>query len=257
MDGTVQFQLGVFTGGFVPTADNISQWASRWSCAQTATYNPTTKVFDGILTVSSNSGAFAKGTKAYIWQISSSATKDEWMLFRKSDWSWPSPSAMDPFPLIWNTADANEVVMGSINPAGNPFLMKSEAIVSYSQWKNGQSAMGASNAPNDDPDHDGVPNILEYAFGTSPTLAGGAPATPLALAEVSGHKYLEISVPRLQNRLMSTTVEVSDDLKNWTSGDAVTEVVSSTDSLLVVRDKTPMGSAAPRRFMRLRADAAP
>lgn len=257
MDGSEQFQLGVFTGGFVPTADNITQWAAHWSCAQTATYNPGTNVFDGILTVTSNAGPFSKGAKAYVWQRSSCASKDEWMLYRKSDWTWPAPNAMDPFPLVWNTADANEIVLGTINPAGNPFLMKSESIVSYTQWMNSQLASESKNGPNDDPDHDGVPNLLEFALGTSPNKAGGPAATPMTLAEVAGRKYVEISIPRLRNRLLATTVEVSDDLKTWTSGDTVTEVVTNTDQLLVVRDKTAIGSGVTRRFMRLRADAAP
>jgi hypothetical protein len=256
MDSTVQFQLGVFANGFVPTPDNISQWSANWSCAQTASYNPGTKVFDGIMSVASNTGAFAKGAKAYIWQRSTSATKDEWMLYRASDWTWPAPNAMDPLALVWNTANANEIVMGAINPAGNPFLMKSGQIVSYSQWQNSQAALGAKNGPNDDPDHDGVPNLLEYAFGTAPDVAGGNPAMPMSLKEVAGQKFLEISIPRLRNRLMSTTVEVSDDLKTWKSGATTTAVVSSTDSTLVVRDLTPIGSGTPRRFMRLKADTA-
>jgi hypothetical protein len=254
MDGSEQFQLGVFSAGFVPTADNISQWAAHWSVAQTASYNPDTNVFDGILTVASNAGAFAKGAKAYVWQRSTHATGDEWMLFRKSDWTWPAPNAMDPFPLVWSTADADEIVLGDINPAGNPFLMKSESIVSFTQWMKSKAVAGSKNGPNDDPDHDGVPNMLEFAFGTPPDVGGGAPATPTSLAVVAGKKYLEISIPRLRNRMLSTTVEVSDDLKTWTSGDAVTEVVTSSDEVLVVRDKTPVGAGVPRRFMRLKAE---
>lgn len=257
MDGAFQFQLGVFANGFTPTSSNIAEWAKNWVSAQSTTYNPTTRVFDGMFVVTSNAAPFTKGAKAYIWHRTTNTTQDEWILFRKSDWVWPGTDNLSPFPLVWNTADANEVIIGSVNPAGNPFLMKSEAVVSYAQWQNAQLATSSLKGPNDDSDHDGVSNLLEFVFGTSPSQASSPPSTPTSLVGINGQNYLQISVPRLKNRLVKTSVEVSSDLVNWSSGDASLVNVADTPGMLVVRDKTAIGAGQAKRFMRLKAVTSP
>lgn len=257
MDGAFQFQLGVFANGFTPSASNIAEWSKNWISAQSTTYNPATKVFDGMFIVTSNAAPFTYGAKAYIWYRSSKTTQDEWILFRKSDWTWPGTDNLIPFPLVWNTADADEVIIGAVNPAGTPYLMKSEAVVSYAQWQSAQLATSSLNGPDDDADHDGVSNLLEFVFGTSPSQASAAPETPTSLVKVSGQSYLQITVPRLQNRLVTTTVEVSSDLANWSSGDASLVTITDNSTKLVVRDKTAMGSGQAKRFMRLKAVTAP
>lgn len=257
MDGAFQFQLGVFANGFVPTAANIAEWAKNWVSAQSTVYNPTTKVFDGLFVVKSNASPFKKGAKAYIWHRISNSTQDEWILFRHSDWTWPGTDNLTPFPLVWNTAEANEVIIGEVNPAGNPFLMKSEAVVSYTQWQNAQLAGSSQKAPGDDADHDGVSNLMEFVFGTPPGQASAPPATPTTLVGINGQNYLQIEVPRLQNRLVKTSVEVSSDLVNWSSGDASLVNVADTPGMLIVRDKTAIGAGQGKRFMRLKAVTEP
>jgi hypothetical protein len=257
MDGVFQFQLGVFANGFVPTASNLADWARNWVSAQSTSYNPTTKVFDGLFVVKSNALPFKKGTKAYIWHRITNTTQDEWILFRHSDWTWPGTDNLTPFPLIWNTADANEVIIGEVNPAGNPFLMKSEAVVSYTQWQNAQLATSSLNAPGDDADHDGVSNLIEFVFGTPPEQASSPPATPTTLVEINGENFLQIEVPRHENRLVKTWVEVSSDLVSWSSGDAFLVNVADTPGSLIVRDKAAMGAGVGKRFMRLKAVTEP
>ena len=46
-----------------------------------------------------------------------------------------------------------------------------------------------------DADFDGHLNLLEYAFGTSPTVSTGVPVT-YSKAEVGGENYLRITVPK-------------------------------------------------------------
>lgn len=257
MAGVAQFQLGVFANGFTPTASNIADWPKNWVSAQSTTYNPTTQVFDGMFTVTSNAVPFTKGAKAYIWHRSSSSTQDEWILFRKSDWTWPGTDHLSPFPLVWNTAAADQVIIGDVNPVGNPFLMKSEAVVSYAQWQNAQLAASSLKGPEDDADHDGVSNLLEFVFGSSPAQASAPPSTPTSLVGIDGQNYLQILVPRQQNHLVNTLVEVSSDLVNWNSGDSSLVNVADTPGMLIVRDKTPFGSSFGERFMRLKAVTQP
>ena len=253
MDGAFQFQLGVFSGGFVPTAGNMSQWAASWVAADVTSYNPATQVFDGTFMVTGNAAPFTTGAKAYVWGRRTSSARDEWILFRKSDWNWPAADPMSPYEITWNTAAADEVILGTINPSGSPFLMQSEAVYSYAQWRDDKLAGESLNSPNDDPDHDGTPNLLEFVFGTSPAQAAAAPATPVSFVGISGQSYLQISIPRLRNRLASFSVEVSSDLVQWNAGGTSTAEVSNTAETLVVRDKTASGTGMPQRFMRLKA----
>ncbi len=257
MTSAYQFQLGVFSDDFIPTAANASLWTNSWVSAQSTSYNASTKAFDSNFTVTGNAAPFTLGAKAYIWGRKTTATGDEWILFRKSDWTWPAPNPMNPNPLLWNAASANEVILGTINSGGIPFLMQSEAVISYAQWRNSQLAGEMLSGANDDPDRDGSPNLLEFIFGSSPTQAGAPTPTPISLVEISGSQYLQISIPRLRNRLSIVFVEVSGDLVNWNSGNSYTTEISNTQEAIVVRDLTPSGPGLQKRFARLRAVVQP
>lgn len=259
MDGGFQFQLGVFKDGFIPTAGNASQWAGHWASppGASAPYDTISKAFDLSISVGGNVDPYFIGTKAYVWGRRAGGAGDEWILFRKGDWTWPNGSAVPPDFHEWNAASASDVVMGSINANGIPYQMKSEAVYSYTQWRDGALVGEPLNGPNDDPDRDGVSNLLEFVFGTPPTVPGAPPLTATSFVAISGQSYLQISIPRLRNRLAKLTVEVSADLSHWDSGDSFTAVVSDSATALVVRDKTPAVPGAARRFMRVKAERQP
>lgn len=240
MDGQFVFQLGVFANGFVPTISNLDQWSAHWTAAQSAAYNGS---FNGNFMVTGNAAPFTVGAKAYIWGRRSSSRSDEWILFRGSGWNWPAPDPMSPFDLVWSSALASESIVGRADAGG----MRSETLMSYAQWQTVNPVGGAA----DDPDFDGVPNLLEFVFGTSPSQPS---ASPVSFAIGS---HLEISIPRLRNRLAKVTAEVSGDLIAWKSGAGFTTVVSDTGGLLVVRDNAPTAPGLPRRFMRVKAEIAP
>ncbi len=257
MDAAFQFQLGVFTGTFIPTISNMSEWSSRWQSAQVSSYNTATKSFGNAFTVSANPAPFTVGKKAYIWGRKTTATASEWILFSAISWTWPAPDPMNPFTIDWNTAAADLVLAGSIDPTVASFLMKSQAVFSYTQWQDSQLVGEILSSPNDDPDHDGTSNLLEFVFGTSPTQPTVPTLTTMTLVEISGQKYLQMSVPRLRNRLAAVTVEVSENLVNWLSGTNHLVEVTNTSELLIVRDLTPSSSGQPRRFLRVKAVNSP
>lgn len=260
MDGTFQFQLGAFANGFVPTASNAADWAANWSPAATTPYVTASNVraFDAVFSLTGNATPFTVGAKGYVWGRASGSAGDEWILFRANTWTWPSANPSGPaFPIYWGADEANEVILGTINPSGSPFLMRSATVFSYQQWKTGALAGQPLDAPSDDPDHDGISNLLEFLFGTSPVQPDSPPATPTSVVEVSGQKYLQISIPRLRDRLVSVTVQVSSDLATWQSGASATVEVSNTPELLVVRDLTPVVPGLSKRFMRVKAVAQP
>lgn len=255
MDGAFRFELGVFTGSFVPTAANKSQWAQYWAPAQRTSYNAVTKRFSDIFTVTGNTAPFTVGADAYVWGFRGDPWSGEWILFRHASWDWPAPNPMNPLPTEWNAADATPVI-GEIHSSGSPFLMKSAAVTnaappatSWEQWRQDHLSGEPLDEPGDDPDHDGASNLLEFVFGTPPKTAGAPTATPVAL--VGGQ--LQITIPRRSDHPAVLTVEVSPDLANWYSGASYTQTVSDGPAALVVRDLTPLDTAHPKRFIRLRA----
>ncbi len=104
-----------------------------------------------------------------------------------------------------------------------------------------------------DPDHDGIGNLLEYAFGSNPTKSD---VSRLPLVSVQ-NGYLTISfIQRVAPADVTYTVEVSGDLNTWSSGSGATTTVSTTaidvaTQRVVVRDNTQTNAAA-KRFIRVR-----
>jgi len=110
-----------------------------------------------------------------------------------------------------------------------------------------------------DPNRDGTPNLLAYAFGidpleTSTTANGGLPV----IDSTSG--YLEITYTRLKNvSNLTYAVETSSDLVTWLTGPTQTTQVGVTSldeqrERVSVRDLTPL-TGSTRRFLRVRVTA--
>jgi len=249
MDGAYQFELGAFSAGFTPTALNLSQWRAHWVVADNAVYSASNKLFAGGFQLMDNAAPFTVGAKGWVFGYRDTSTGSEWILFRKNTWSWPLANPFNPPTIQWNAKDANEVVLGSVNASGSPFLMQSAPVRTFVQWQAGNLAGEPLSGPADDPDHDGTPNILEFVFGTPPESAGAPTSTPVVIN--AGH--LQISVPRAPGHQAVLTVEVSSNMQQWQSGASYTQTVSETPSLLVVRDLTPLDNAHPKRFIRVRA----
>jgi Domain of unknown function (DUF4082) len=107
-------------------------------------------------------------------------------------------------------------------------------------------------ADGSDFNHDGVPNLMAYALGVSPT-ANNTAALPFATREnISGSEYLALTISRgAVAPGITYNVQVSGNLTQWNSGPAFTTVMDDTPTLLKVRDNIPIAPPNVRRFLRL------
>ncbi len=117
------------------------------------------------------------------------------------------------------------------------------------------SASSGSRAA-DSPAGDGIPNLVKYALGLPPLVAGSQGR--LASGVNGGYLTFTVVQPEPPPPEVTLRVESSSDLSGWT--DAGNTVISSTVQnglrTTVVRDSQPLG-VEPRRFMRLRAAPSP
>lgn len=99
------------------------------------------------------------------------------------------------------------------------------------------------------PANDGLQNLVKYALALNPALVASLGQHPTASTAAP---YLTLNVPRRTKRTdVDYIVEVSSDLTTWSSGPDNTVTLQDDDTLLAVRDATPI-SGTGRRFIRLK-----
>ena len=106
----------------------------------------------------------------------------------------------------------------------------------------------------EDPDRDGLPNLLEFALGSDP----GDPASrnlPHAAISTTGHLTLTWTVPD-SSAYLEILPEISTDLKTWHNGQTeVTDSISENGlTTITVQDLLPTSSHSAR-YIRLRVSS--
>ena len=115
----------------------------------------------------------------------------------------------------------------------------------FAAWKASKFGLDASNPSiaggTADPDHDGIPNLLEYAFGLDPNLPSRASLPLAGYSTSAGSTYATFSYRRLiTTSELVYTVGVSSDLLTWDwsqtqiqqvgsavpTGDGLTEIIT-------------------------------
>jgi hypothetical protein len=140
--------------------------------------------------------------------------------------------------LQWTAYDLNFAV-GTIEP-----------VDAYQTWAEAFPGFTVT-AEAADPDHDGMPNLLEVALGSNPTRPDPSHAPQLSRHTVADATHAQLDIVR--NPLATNitfVVESSPDLLQWHSGGGHTVVVQEDPSTLKVRDAEPLGPTP--RFLRLR-----
>jgi hypothetical protein len=125
-----------------------------------------------------------------------------------------------------------------------------------STWRQthfGTSQNSGNAADTADPDHDGIINILEYAFGLDPNSPN---PNPISFAPVGDHLTITFKRPHPAPADLVYTPQVAGDLSSgiWNSGPSYTSqtVTDNGDGTetVVVTDLAPM-SSTPVHFLRI------
>jgi len=141
-------------------------------------------------------------------------------------------------------AAANGIVTsaGSNEVTATPTLSLS-AIQGWRQGYFGTSANTGNAANTADPDGDGQSNLLEYALGTNPTVAGVLPVTVARSGE-----FLTLGFSHINDATLVYKVEASNDLASWTTVQTYPAFTSAGSTTYT--DNVAL-SGQPRRFLRL------
>ncbi|MDB6072007.1 MAG: hypothetical protein JWL81_3178 [Verrucomicrobiales bacterium] len=145
------------------------------------------------------------------------------------------------------------------------------ATPGWAQWVAWQFPYAATEpgttGPNDDPDHDGVVNLLEFAHGLNPTQANAAAGFQLRVVQNGDGDRLVLSGVFPANlEGVRMTAEAGSNLSDWVEAVEIPTVPPPVSSPTPApgfttrqwRDPAPLATGTPR-FMRLRArlDSAP
>lgn len=182
--------------------------------------------------------------------------------------------------LVWSAAggtiDAAGLFIAGMVPGG-PFIVTAQAgalagnasvTITGTPWSSWQTETfspaqitAGTAAEKEDPDQDGITNLLEYALGTPPLAAGplpfSAPIVPDEPPLTTSRRTLSYSRPAALPGI-SYIAEVSADLTAWSPANIVSTVLSPDGRTEAVVAEDPVSAdSAERRYIRLRVERVP
>lgn len=148
--------------------------------------------------------------------------------------------------LMWSSPSRpEEVVPGSRLYLPAPWSSWRNDTSNFTVAEQGNAAISGETA---DPDKDGLPNLLEYAFRTSPKTRTGRQDT---LGKTPSELTLDFPVNREATDLV-ITVEWSTDLSAWSSTGVTYEILSTVGNIDNYRAHVALPSNV-RAFLRVKA----
>ena len=139
--------------------------------------------------------------------------------------------------------------------------------MAYTVWKNGKFTAAelldpAISGDLADPDHDGIPNVLEYAFGTEPKIANVTNLPVGAIQNIGGTNYLTLTFRRSPTAGdLTYTPQSGAPIGTWNGVPVQVGVpVNNGDGTQTVtfRDSVPTTQpGVTQRFMRLQVTRSP
>lgn len=145
---------------------------------------------------------------------------------------------------------------GTLSSVGNTLVVTVapgsalSAIESWRQENFGTIENTGSAADTADFDSDGIANLVEYATGTNPKVAGSSAITAARLGA-----FLTLTYARVADETLTYTVEGSNDLVTWTTVAGANNPSTGAQNVagpVVVTDTVSITGASVRRFLRLK-----
>ncbi|QHI69406.1 LamG domain-containing protein [Tichowtungia aerotolerans] len=156
--------------------------------------------------------------------------------------------------LSFTTDENNELVGGDLYEI---YTGSEEDAVDFSGWLNMYPTLGTSTNYTDDPDADGMNNLLEYALGGIPTDSDAVDVLPTSFAESNWMLYVYNRRLDASSRQLSYSVVSGADLTLEAMTNATEEIGSSVidAGFEVVTNRVPM-DLEPRQFVTLKIEVA-
>ena len=175
---------------------------------------------------------------------------------------WPISADGDGFTL--NLTDPKNVSQENHGEANNwysgvasPGSEGGNAALTFNIWAS-DNGLDPAATKTDDPDGDGIVNLMEYALSSNPiaTSRGDLPQIAMQTLDLEDQpkEYITYSFTRQgQTSDLIYSVEVSEDLKEWKKGIAVLEATTiNADGTIKEMWRSPMNSSAKTKwFFRL------
>jgi len=149
--------------------------------------------------------------------------------------------------------------------AGSPGTTTVTVTMPYAAWKTAHftsAELADSTISGDmaDPDHDGIPNLLEYAFGLDPKAPDTANLPSVAVQNVGGTNYLTVTFRRVPSASdLSYTPQSGGAVGTWNGAPVLVGTpVNNPDGTQTVTYRDSVSSTGvSRRFMRVQVTDAP
>jgi hypothetical protein len=264
-DSTLSGGSGSVAGSFdftspstAPNAGTASQGVT-FTPTDTANYNPATGTVD--VTV-----AKASQTINFPWLSNGTVGGSATLTATSNSGLTVSYTSSDPSVAMISGSTVNFVGVGLVNitasQAGDSnyeaasddtiTLSVLSADTPWDTWADGYSmASGTERAPNSDPDGDGFPNALEFAFGTNPMVRN---AQIFVSATQVGSNYVVTFKKRKLASDATYDIRSSTDLKQaFSSGTAMSLGTATSVDANYEQTSVSLPLSGPRGFVRMQA----
>ena len=147
------------------------------------------------------------------------------------------------------------------NPAGSltsdpATLSVQTALAAWRLTHFGTDAATGNAADLADPDSDGCSNLLEYAFGSDPTVRDASPGFTSGMVTDGAGRHLTLTFNRIADPALIYLVAGSNDLVAWTPLWTSSGAANLAGSVTVTDSGVATGTQ-PRRFIRLSVSSVP
>ena len=156
------------------------------------------------------------------------------------------------------TVQATDAVALTVQKAYSLTIQTPLAVWTAAKFTAAEQADPSVSGALADPNHNGLPNLLEFALNRDPKVPNFSPPLVTGWQTRNGSTFMTVSYNRLLGAAgVSYTVEVSQDLRTWNSGSLYTQDLSTVDDgngltqSVTVQTLQPL-SGTPHLFTRLR-----